>query len=110
MPKKIGYEVSSGNVFHDIGFSDAEAAEAIAKSELILAMARTIKRRRLTQSQAARICRTDQPALSRVLRGRMSSLSIDRLTTWLVALGHDVQITVNLPRRSRPGRFLVKAA
>src|SRR5229473_797855 len=76
---EIPVHKSSGNIFTDIGFSAAEAAELTAKSRLIQAIAETIKRRRLTQLEAARRCRTDQPTLSKDLRGRMESETIDGL-------------------------------
>src|SRR5713101_2752727 len=85
---------SSGNVFADMGFSPAEAAELSAKSRLISAIDETIKRRKLTQLEAARRCGTDQPTLSKVLRGRMESVTIDRLAVWLMALGRTVEIRV----------------
>ena len=85
---------SSGNVYRDIGFTPAEAAELTAKSTLISAIGETIKRRKLTQQEAARRCGTDQPTLSKVLRGRMESVTIDRLTAWLTALGRTVEIRV----------------
>lgn len=85
---------SSGNVFRDLGFDEAEAEEAIAKSDLIAAIDSTIARRKLTQVDAARLCRTDQPTLSKVLRGRMDSVTIDKLTAWLTALGRTVEIRV----------------
>ena len=85
---------STGNVFRDIGFTPAEAAELTAKSVLITAIGETIRRRRLTQREAARRCGTDQPTLSKVLRGRMESVTIDRLTAWLTALGRTVEIHV----------------
>ena len=40
---------SSGNVFEDIGFTPAEAAELTAKSMLITAIVETIDKRKLTQ-------------------------------------------------------------
>src|ERR1700732_3678398 len=85
---------SSGNVFADMGFSAAEAAELTAKSRLIQAIDETIRRRKLTQLEAARRCRTDQPTLSKVRRGRMKSVPIDRLTAWLTALGRTVEIRI----------------
>lgn len=84
----------SGNVFRDIGFTAAEAAELSTKSALIDAIAETIKRRKLTQKKAAALAGTDQPTLSKVLRGRMESLTIDRLASWLIALGGSVEIRV----------------
>jgi predicted XRE-type DNA-binding protein len=91
---EIPVHKSSGNVFADIGFTPAEAAELAAKSRLITAIGETIKRRKLTQQEAARRCGTDQPTLSKVLRGRMESVTIDRLTAWLMALGRTVEIRI----------------
>jgi predicted XRE-type DNA-binding protein len=91
---EIPVHKSSGNVFADIGFTPAEAAELTAKSSLISAIDETIKRRKLTQLEAARRCGTDQPTLSKVLRGRMESVTIDRLAAWLTSLGRTVEIRV----------------
>ncbi len=91
---RIPIHKSTGNVFRDIGFTPAEAAELTAKSMLITAIGETIKRRRLTQREAARRCGIDQPTLSKVIRGRMESVTIDRLTAWLTALGRTVEIHV----------------
>jgi predicted XRE-type DNA-binding protein len=98
---KIPFEKSSGNVFADIGFTPAEAAELTAKSGLIIAIKETIERRKLTQQQAAQLCGTDQPTLSKVFRGRLESVTIDRLANWLNALGRDVKIVVKSPLRTR---------
>lgn len=98
---------SSGNVFTDMGFSPAEAAELTAKSKLIEAIDETIKRRRMTQSEAARRCGTDQPTLSKVLRGRMESVTIDRLSAWLMALGRTVEIRIRpYDAKARRGRLV----
>ena len=96
----IGFHRSSGNVFQDIGFTPAEAATLTAKSELISAIRETVERRGLTQKEAAAKCHTDQPTLSKILRGRMESVSIDRLATWLNALGGKVEINA-YPYRAR---------
>ncbi|MGD0694600.1 MAG: helix-turn-helix transcriptional regulator [Terriglobia bacterium] len=98
---------STGNVFRDIGFTPAEAAELTAKSVLITAIGETIRRRRLTQREAARRCGTDQPTLSKVLRGRMESVTIDRLTAWLTALGRTVEIHVRpFDAKARTGHLI----
>ena len=105
---KLPFEKSSGNVFADIGFTPAEAAELTAKSSMIIAIKDTIEQRKLTQQEAARLCGTDQPTLSKVFRGRMESVTIDRLASWLNALGRDVEIIVkSSPRRRHRGRLRV---
>ncbi len=109
MPE-IPVHKSSDNVFADIGFAPAEAAELTAKSRLITAIGETIKRRKLTQQEAARRCGTDQPTLSKVLRGRMESVTIDRLTAWLMALGRTVEIHVRpYDARARRGQLVTTA-
>jgi predicted XRE-type DNA-binding protein len=90
----VSHEKSSGNVFADLGFPPARAAELKVKSSLITAIGDTIKQRALTQQAAAQLCGTDQPTLSKVLRGRMESVTIDRLAAWLNALGRTVEINV----------------
>lgn len=98
----------SANIFRDLGFSDAEAEEALAKSELISAIASTIRGRKLTQAAAAGLCGTDQPTLSKVLRGRMESVTIDKLAHWLTALGRDVEIRIGRRVNARGGRIAVQ--
>ena len=90
----ITYQRGSGNIFIDLGFSPSEAAELSVKSALIAAIRDTIDQRKLTQLAAAKLCLTDQPTLSKILRGRMESVTIDRLAAWLNALGRTVEIHV----------------
>jgi predicted XRE-type DNA-binding protein len=92
--KDIPYENSSGNIFADMGFAPVEAAELTVKSTLIMTIGDTIKERELTQQEAAQLCGTDQPTLSKVLRGRMESVTLDKLAAWLNALGRTVEIRV----------------
>ncbi|MDR3424893.1 MAG: helix-turn-helix transcriptional regulator [Alphaproteobacteria bacterium] len=97
----------SGNVFLDIGFSEEEAAELLVKSKLIIAIDETIEKRQLSQKKAAEICHTDQPTLSKVLRGRMESVTIDRLASWLTLLGRSVEIHVSpYKARTKRGRLI----
>lgn len=106
--KEIAFHRSSGNVFADLGFTPAEVAELTAKSALIDAIGETIAMRKLTQAEAARLCGTDQPTLSKVLRGRMESVTIDRLAAWLMALGRTIEIRVRpYNPRARAGELVV---
>ncbi len=107
---EIPFHRSSGDVFVDMGFTPAEAAELRAKGALIDAIGETVKARKLTQQEAARLCGTDQPTLSKVLRGRMESVTIDRLTAWLMALGRTVEIRVRpYDDKAKVGRLVVAA-
>jgi PAS domain S-box-containing protein len=71
-------------------------ADVLAGSrvQLIAALAETMRRRGLTQTQAAELCGTDQPTLSKVLSGRSDRVTIDKLMRWLVALDRAVELHV----------------
>ena len=64
--------VGSGNVFKDLGYANPE--EAMAKADLAYQIYKTIKARRLTQSQAAAILDIDQPKVSDIIRGKLSKV------------------------------------
>ena len=104
------FEEGSGNVFADLGFGPEEVEELTAKSTMILAMKSVMANRALTQKEAAKVCGTDQPTLSKVLHGRMESVTLDRLAHWLTALGQDVEITVRPAPATRHARLYVAAA
>jgi predicted XRE-type DNA-binding protein len=106
--KTISSENSSGNVFADMGFQPTASAELTVKSALIMAIGDTIKERDLTQRTAAELCGTDQPTLSKVLRGRMESVTIDKLAGWLNALGRTVEIRVRpYDRAAKTGQLVM---
>lgn len=106
MTRRIEVEESSGNVFADVGLPDAE--ERLAKAGLAVRISEAIRARRLTQTQAARILKIDQPKISRLLGGRLSGFSTERLMHFLTMLGRDVEITVKpAPRSRRQGRLRV---
>jgi predicted XRE-type DNA-binding protein len=70
---------------------------------LIIGIGDAIDQRKLTQQQAARLCGTDQPLLSKVFRGRIEGVTIDHLAGWLNALGRDVEIVKSSPARGSRG-------
>jgi predicted XRE-type DNA-binding protein len=98
MPNR-DHVVSSGNVFADLGLPKPD--DLLAKAELTAKIIEEIQRRRLTQSQAASILGIDQPKVSALKQGHLSSFSIERLMRFLVLLGRDVEITVKQRRQSR---------
>ncbi|MBI3663867.1 MAG: XRE family transcriptional regulator [Acidobacteria bacterium] len=102
MRSKADYTVSSGNVFADLGFPNAE--EMLAKAELAHKITAIIERRRLTQARAAALLGVDQPKVSALKRGRLSGFSLERLVRFLILLGRDVQIVVKRRRLVRRGR------
>ncbi len=93
MKEKVRFEESSGNVFADLGVENPE--EALAKAELARQIAKIIKRRKLTQKQAAEILGVDQPKISAIFHGRLRSFSVERLIRFINELGQDVTIMIS---------------
>lgn len=96
--KKIEHEVSSGNVFADIGLPNAQ--EHLIKAQLVFKIDGLLKARGLKQADSAKLLGVRQPDISKMLRGEFDQFSVERLMRFLVALGQDVNIVVT-PHRGR---------
>jgi predicted XRE-type DNA-binding protein len=102
----IQHEVSSGNIFADIGVAEPE--EALAKADLARQISSIIKHRGLTQKQAAVLLRIDQPKVSKLVRGQLKDFSLEKLMSFLMMLGRDIEIKIKKKPRSRTeGRLAV---
>jgi predicted XRE-type DNA-binding protein len=99
MTQEIKVEVSSGNVFADLGLPNSE--EMLVKAELASKIGEIIDTRSLTQMDAAEILGIDQPKVSALIRGRLTGFSTERLFRFLNALGSDVEISVKPKPESR---------
>lgn len=93
----IEYFVGSGNVYDDLGFHDAE--ERFAKLKLAAQINEIIQKNGWTQKTAAATLGTQQPEISNLSRGRLRSITYDRLVNWLIKLGYSVEIKVQRSRR-----------
>ena len=99
MTRNSAIEASSGNVFADLG--DTQAPETLLKSRLAQRLAKVIEAKGLTQSEVAAILQIDQPKVSKILRGRLREFSTDRLFRFLNALDQDIQIVIKAKPSSR---------
>lgn len=100
---------STGNVFADLGLPSGE--EDMVKVNIARAITNTIKKRGLTQAEAAKIIGTDQAKVSALLRGRLRGFSVERLFVFLLMLGRDVDIHISKRYRSNErGRLKILAA
>ena len=101
-------EHGSGNVFADFGLPDADAH--LLKAGLVARIDSIIRRRGLTQTEAARQLGLSQPDVSRLLRGDFREYSLERLLRLLTTLGRDVDIVIRRPRSADGGRLRIAAA
>lgn len=101
MKKNIDYTESCGNVFEDLGLENAE--ELYAKSQLTVQILKIIKKRKLTQTEVAKILNTNQSQLSLLNSGEcLERFTFDRLISWLTKLDQNVTMTIkNKPLRQK---------
>lgn len=96
MAKRIikGTEVErgSGNVYADLGLSDAEKLKI--KTGLVIEIRKAMRRLELTQQEAAERMGITQPKVSDMMRGDFSNLSERKLMDCLTRLGYDIEIKV----------------
>lgn len=89
---EIEFEISSGNVFADLGIEDAE--EELTKAQLVWEIEQIIKKKKLTQIKAAKIMGINQPKVSALIRRKLDGFSVERLIHFLNTLGQDIDIVV----------------
>jgi predicted XRE-type DNA-binding protein len=77
---------------------------------IVVGIIRLISARRLSQVAAAKLLKINQPKISALKNYKIDGFSVERLMTFLLALGQDVEIRIK-PRRAaeRSGRILVEA-
>jgi predicted XRE-type DNA-binding protein len=107
--ERIPVYAGSGNVYADLGYADAD--EMLVKAQLVSKIAEIIRRRGLTQVEAAKVLGLTQPKVSAMLRGQFRGFSERRLIDCLTSLGRDVQIVIKeAPRRRAEGKLTVVVA
>jgi len=82
------------DVFSDLGFTPAEAANLRIRSAIMRALVAFIRKKKLTQAQAAKLLCVTQPRVSDLMRGKIHLFSIDNLVVLLAAAGLRVDLKV----------------
>ena len=77
MKRKPDFEESSGNVFADLGFRNSK--QELLKAKLTVEIYKLLRKRGVTQSEAAKLLGTTQAQVSALMRCRPVSVSVGRL-------------------------------
>lgn len=96
-------EIGTGSVFEQLGLPNPE--ERLRKARLMNVINDVMKRRELTQKDAAAALGLDQADISRIQHGRGSRYSTDRLLNILARLGIDVEI---VQRQGKGGEIVIE--
>ena len=82
----------SDNIFADIGVAHPERVQA--RAQVMFLIAEIIRKRGVTQKQAAALLGITQSRVSCLMNGKLSNFSMDHLFELLNALDTDVEIIV----------------
>jgi predicted XRE-type DNA-binding protein len=89
----LDYVVSSGNLFEDLGFPNAE--EKLAKVKLATIINDCLEERQLSFDEAARLLKLDRSEVKALQNGHLKEFTLEKLLSFLVALGQNVEIFVS---------------
>ena len=92
--------VTRGDVFDDLGFTRSEATALKVKADLLDAIRNEIERKKYTQRQLVSILDEHQPAVSNLMRGRITQVSIEKLLRYCDRLGMRATLRVLPTRRA----------
>ena len=104
LKEKIEYEVGSGNIYKDLGFSNPE--EMQAKAHLVFKIQETLTDRKLSLEKASKILCISKSDLSNLLQGEFESCTIDYILSLLRKLDHDVEIVLHKRSPNAPAAGL----
>ena len=86
---------SSGNVFADLGFDEAEAQVLALRVDLMAQLEKTIKARNMTQVAASKVLGVSQGRVSDLARGKVEKFSLDMLVRFAAKLGKPAKIELS---------------
>ena len=101
MSEEIQPEESFSNMFKDLNLPDAE--ELFLKAKLGFEVFQIIEKRKLTQTEAAKILGVKQPEISRLKQGKFNHYGVERLMVFLNRLNRDIEIRI-IPAADREGQ------
>ena len=97
---KIEFEESSGNIFADLGFEDAD--ELFARAQLGFHVTNILRDRGLKQREIAKLLGMAQPDVSHLMNGHFSRFTTDKLLDFFKRLDKKVTIRISAHKRGEP--------
>ncbi|MBD2693392.1 helix-turn-helix domain-containing protein [Anabaena catenula] len=98
----LDYTISSGNIFQDLGFANAE--EKLAKVKLASVIADILEQQKITPQQAAQLLGLEIEKVNNLSNGILKDFTIENLLTYLIKLVQNIEIVVTnqISNKSNP--------
>jgi predicted XRE-type DNA-binding protein len=86
--------VTRGDVLDDLGFTRSEATALKFKADLLDAIREEIERKSYSQRRLVEILDEHQPAVSNLMRGKITQVSIEKLLGYADRLGMRARLKI----------------
>ena len=84
--------ITTDNIFEDIGFDKQESTNMKFRAELLLEIREYIRKKGIKQKDAAALLVIYEPEVSALMNGHIFKFSIDALVNMLARVGRDLKI------------------
>jgi predicted XRE-type DNA-binding protein len=88
------------SVFSDLGFNEQEALALTVKADLYGKILDVVEKQKIKPRELEKILDVPQPRVSELLNGKMSSLSIEKLLSYLEKIGVEASVSFRKKRAS----------
>lgn len=95
MEKNMSNHITTGSIFDDLEFNEAESENLKIRASLMRAIENYIAENKLTQAQAAKLMGVTQPRISDLCRGKISLFTIDMLVNMLARTHASISLVIN---------------
>jgi predicted XRE-type DNA-binding protein len=88
------------SVFSDMGFNEQEALALTVKADLYGKILDVVEKQKIKPRDLEKMLDVPQPRVSELLNGKMSSLSIEKLLSYLEKMGVEASVSFRKKRAS----------
>lgn len=97
---QIEFEESSGNIFADLGFADAD--ELYARGLIGCHVVTLLNAKKMKQYELADLLHVKQAEISHLLNGHFSRFTTDKLMEFVTRLDHKITIQISPHKQGEP--------
>jgi predicted XRE-type DNA-binding protein len=88
------------SVFHDLGFSEQESNSLTLKADMHSKILEVVGKQKIKPRDLEKILDVPQPRISELLNGKISTVSIEKLISYLEKLGVVTSVSFKTKRAS----------
>lgn len=88
------------SVFHDLGFSEQESNSLTLRADMHSKILEVVEKQKIKARDLEKILDVPQPRISELLNGKISTVSIEKLISYLEKLGVVTSVSFKTKRAS----------